>query len=311
MGNQTLTGVKTFAAKPIFTNDVLIKNLSPQIQLQRSGSITSAPMLGIEHNFDVSSFFWADSLGEIRLPFMEVARKSESSSLPGKINFYSNLNTLIGTLDSAGAANTSTTILTKSKADSLYVSNTDTQDNQFDIPFLVPPSGEYLMTISGAGGISASTLAGAANRFDLYPYIPRANVAINQLVVNCTTAVTDSLGQIVVYNSDTNGRPDTLLLETPNLSFSTTGAKFVDVSLSLQQGKTYWFGIRHSSNPTLSAWASTATPDINGGTTISITGRKILRRTLDFFAFGAPTTWGFVSSEINSAVATAIWMRRA
>lgn len=180
---------------------------------------------------------------------------------------------------------------------------------QSDVPFLVPPSGEYIPTNSGLGGTSAGTLAGAANRVDIYPYVPGADITIDRLLVNCTTAVASSQIKIVIYGSDSNGRPDALLYETAALSTATTGQKFEDISpLSLLKGRTYWFGIRHSSTATLSSWAVAATPDINGGTAISTSARKILRRTLTF-ATAATDPWGFVSSEISSAAATAIWMR--
>lgn len=183
-------------------------------------------------------------------------------------------------------------------------------DAQMDVPFLVPPTNDYVLTTNGAGGAAASTLAGAANRFEIYPYLPRADLTLNQVVVNCTTAVASAQGKVVVYSSDALGRPDALLLESGVLDLGTTGAKVATVSLSLQQGLTYWVGIRHSATATLSAWATTATPDINGGTAISTSARKTLRRTLTF-ATAAPSAWGFLSSEINPGPATAIWLRMA
>lgn len=179
-----------------------------------------------------------------------------------------------------------------------------------NVPFLLPPVGEYLLTTTGPGGAAAATLAGAANRFEIYQYLPRADVTIDQLAVNCTTAVAAALGKIVVYASDANGQPDALILETGTLDFATTGPKTAPVTLNLLQYQTYWLGIRHSSTATLSAWATTAIPDINGGTAISTSARKTLRRTLTF-ATPAPDPWGFVSSEINPGPATAVFLRRA
>lgn len=182
--------------------------------------------------------------------------------------------------------------------------------NQLDVPFILPPVGEYMLTTNGAGGAAAATLAGAANRIDLFPYVPRADFSINQLVVNCTTAVAAAQGKLLIYSSDSDQKADALLYESGILDFSTTGQKPATPSLSLKKGETYWFGIRHSSTATLSAWATAATPDINGGTAISTSARKVLRRTLAF-GTAAPGTWGHVSSEINPGPATAIWMRRA
>jgi hypothetical protein len=97
--------------------------------------------------------------------------------------------------------------------------------------------------------------------------------------------------------------------ETGDLGSSTIGAKFATVSLTLRRGTVYWIGIRHNSTATLSAWAATATPDINGGAIVP-KARKVLRRTLTF-ASAAPASWAFVSSEINAGPATAVWLRAA
>jgi hypothetical protein len=165
-----------------------------------------------------------------------------------------------------------------------------------DIPWLSPVAGDFLLTTTGAGGAAPGTLAGVANQFDLFPFSPRADVTL------------DRLG-IAVYSSDANGRPDQRLTETGDLDCSTTGTKLATVSLTLRRGTVYWIGVRHSSTATLSAWAATATPDINGGA-IATTARKVLRRTLAY-ASAAPASWAFVSSEINAGPATAVWLRAA
>jgi hypothetical protein len=115
------------------------------------------------------------------------------------------------------------------------------------------------------------------------------------------------LGKIVVYDSDANGRPNALVVETADLDFSTVGVKTATVSITLRQGRTYWLGIRHSSTATLAAWLGTATPDINGGAPVT-TARKVVRRTLAY-ATAATSTWGWSAAEINAAQATAIWLK--
>ena len=91
--------------------------------------------------------------------------------------------------------------------------------------------------------------------------------------------------------------------------FSAIGVKAATAALTLRSGITYWLGIRHSSTATLSAWASTATPDLNGGAPVT-TARKVLRRTLAY-ATAAPGTWGYLASETTAGPGTAIWMRAA
>ncbi|NEY92116.1 DUF2793 domain-containing protein [Tabrizicola oligotrophica] len=182
-------------------------------------------------------------------------------------------------------------------------------DQQADLPCLVPPVGEYVITTMGSGG-ATTVLTGAANRLDLFPYVSSTDLTVDALGVNCTTAVASALCKLVVYEALANGQPGSLLLETATADLSTTGNKVLTASLTLLRGRTYWLGVRHSSTAVLSAWALQATPDINGGTTMVTTARKTLRRTVTF-ATAAPASWGFVNSEINAAVATAIWLRMA
>lgn len=183
-------------------------------------------------------------------------------------------------------------------------------DGQGSIPFNTPPAGELILTTTGAGGTTLTTLAGAAGRIDLYPFLPRAPLSIDRLLVNCTTAVAGALARIVIYSADAQGRPDALLLETDDIDLSTAGAKLAPVVLHLDQGRTIWLGLRHSATATLSAWALSATPDLNGGTAPATTARKVLRRSVAW-ANPAPAVWGWSASEIGSSPATAIWLRAA
>ncbi|EEW24417.1 DUF2793 domain-containing protein [Rhodobacter ferrooxidans] len=182
-------------------------------------------------------------------------------------------------------------------------------DSQQNVPWLTPAAGEYVLTTSGAGGTTTSTLAGAAGRIDLFPFIPRADITVNQAAVYVTTLIASALGKVVIYGADANGRPGSLIQETADMDFSTTGVKSATIAQTLRQGRTYWIGIRHSSTATLSAWPLTATPDLNGGVPVT-SARKVLRRTLTY-ATAAPASWGFVASEISAAAATAIWLRMA
>ena len=173
--------------------------------------------------------------------------------------------------------------------------------------WLVPVAGDYLLTTSNGGG-ATTTLLGAAGRVDLFPFVPRGDGVIDRLTVNCTTAVAAALGKLVVYASDALGRPAGLIVETADLDFGTTGVKAATVSLNLLEAKCYWLGIRHSSTATLSAWQLYATPDLNGGNTPVTTARKVFRRTLAY-GTAAPASWGYASVELNSANATAVWLR--
>jgi hypothetical protein len=175
------------------------------------------------------------------------------------------------------------------------------------VPFLVPASGEHVMT-SSMGAVTG-TQTGAAGRIRLFPWAPGADLAVDQMAINVTTEVAGALGKIAVYSADANGRPDQLILETGDLDLGTLGVRSIAAALTLRAGRTYWFGLRHSSTATVSVWSTSGTADINGGTPAT-TARKTLQRTIAY-ATAAPTTWGFDPSEINASVATAIWLRMA
>ena len=164
-----------------------------------------------------------------------------------------------------------------------------------------------MLTTTGSGGGATGTLAGVADRIDLFPFTARDDTPITGLALNVTTLVASALGKIVIYDEDANGRPNNLLLETGTIDLGTAGVRPIAASLTLRRGKTYWLGVRHSSTATLSTWPATATPDINGGAPTT-TQRRIARRTLTF-ATGAGSTWGWLSSEITNAAATAIWLK--
>ncbi|WP_444452047.1 hypothetical protein ACTTAI_13395 [Rhodobacter capsulatus] len=180
-------------------------------------------------------------------------------------------------------------------------------DGQAAIPMLVPPTGEYVQTTVGCGGDALSTAAGAVNRIDLYPYIPRADMTIVALAVNCTTAVASALGKFVIYDSDALGRPTTLLSESATVDLSTTGVKEAALSINLRAGHTYWLGFRHSSTASISTWPTAATPDINGGAPTTA-ARKSLRRSRTF-ATAAAANWVFTSADIYPNPAPAIWAK--
>ncbi len=179
-------------------------------------------------------------------------------------------------------------------------------DSQQNIGWLTPVSGDYMLTSMGAGG-TTGTVAGVAGRIDMFPFTARADNAVTGLAVNVTTLLAAALGKIAVYDSDANVRPNSLIVETADLDFSTVGVKTATVAITLRQGKTYWFAVRHSSTATLSSWAGGATPDINGGAP-STSARKTVRRTLAY-ATGATATWGWLASEINAATPVAVWLK--
>jgi len=101
-------------------------------------------------------------------------------------------------------------------------------------------------------GAVTGTQTGAAGRIRLFPFAPAPDLTVDQLAINVTMEMAGALGKIAVYGSDANGRPDQLILETGDLDLGTLGVRTIAASLTLRAGRTYWFGLRHSSTATVS-----------------------------------------------------------
>jgi len=177
-----------------------------------------------------------------------------------------------------------------------------------EVPSLVPDAGRYF-TANTTPGTTTTTLAGAADRINIYPFIPKFDFTADQLGINVTTAAASSNAKIVVYDSDIDGRPDQRITETGNLDCSSTGAKTATVSIAFKKGKQYWLGVRTSSTQTISAFQPYTSPNLDMAA-IATTQTKTLQRTLAF-ATAAPAAWAYVASEAATTSAPAIWLRVA
>ncbi|AKU43263.1 hypothetical protein RCRHEA_19 [Rhodobacter phage RcRhea] len=176
------------------------------------------------------------------------------------------------------------------------------------VPFTTPNSGQFIRTDSGVG-TTTTTVAGAATRTEIYPWVARGDVVINGLGLNVTTAVAGALAKIVVYAVDANGRPAGRLTETGDLDLSTVGAKVATVSLTLHEGLTYFFGVRHSSTATISAWQPYTTPNLPADSLV-VQAMGVYRRNIAW-ANAAPVTWGWNPAEAAAGNCPAIWLQIA
>jgi hypothetical protein len=91
----------------------------------------------------------------------------------------------------------------------------------------------------------------------------RRDVTISEIRTHVTTASAGNL-KFIIYDSDSNGLPNSVLLESAAVDTSTTGGKdaVLTPNFLFEQGKIYWFG----------AWGNTAAlvRTINRGGTQSI-----------------------------------------
>jgi hypothetical protein len=79
------------------------------------------------------------------------------------------------------------------------------------------------------------------NTIRLNPFIPANSLTVSNLQININTAFVGALARILIY-SDSNGVPDSKLLESTSIDVSTTGVKTYTASFTFTAGTTYWLG---------------------------------------------------------------------
>jgi hypothetical protein len=177
--------------------------------------------------------------------------------------------------------------------------------------FGAPVAGSYWEN----GMLSASahtTLAGAANRIELAPVIFPRNFTVDRIAARCTTGVAAAEVKLLVYASDADGYPGTLIHETATMSAATTNTtQEATLAFTFLAGVMYWVGIRHSSTATMRAVALASTPSLGLSGVDAATHFTVLRRTLTY-ATAAPSPWAFVAGDRVASIApTAIRFRAA
>jgi hypothetical protein len=171
-----------------------------------------------------------------------------------------------------------------------------------------PPAGHFINAALTA--LAPSTIIGAANRSDLYPWVCPSDMSIDQIGVEVSTASAGGLSKVVIYSASTAGVPDAKLFESVNLDLGTTGYKFETVARDFVKGTVYWLGVRSSSTATYRGLAVGAMMPLGSAAGAATNQNTLIRRTITF-ANDAPASWNFVASELASAIAPIIRMRVA
>lgn len=158
-------------------------------------------------------------------------------------------------------------------------------------------------------GTASTTLASAANRINLVPFYTSQTLAIDQLGVAISTAAAGA-ARAVIYDSDSNGWPDSLLLTVDQSDTGTTGWKGASCTFTFDSGRQYWLGIHTAAAPTYRAInvSSAVNLGLNGNAGTSY--YSMLRRTVTY-ASGAPSTWTFTSTDLVTGNPPSIRFRAA
>jgi len=91
-----------------------------------------------------------------------------------------------------------------------------------------------------------ATFSLPTNQLQFFPFIPANNVTINQIVFEVSTASTGGTATVTIY-SDLNGKPDSRIYQSSNISTTTTGYKTITTTETFTAGTTYWIGFCSSS----------------------------------------------------------------
>lgn len=167
-----------------------------------------------------------------------------------------------------------------------------------------------LFVANSANATALGTQAQVANRNVIAPFVPAYNMTIDQLGVSVSTLLAGANAKCVIYSSDSNGRPTTILRETGNITAAAAATVMVSITpLVLSAGATYWIGVRASGTFTLRTLAAGSLPAL----TYSNAATPVASQTLiltETFA-NAAANWTYASSQHSTALMPLVLMRVA
>ncbi len=173
---------------------------------------------------------------------------------------------------------------------------------------MVPAAGLFIA--NSANATALGTQAQVANRTVIAPFVPAYATTIDQLGISISTLLAASNCKVVIYASDANGRPTTILRETANIDCTTTGTKFAAItSLALTAGATYWLGVRSSSTQTLRTIPAGGLPALTYSNAATPSAAQTLILTETFA--NAAANWTYASSQHSTVLMPLVLMRVA
>ena len=96
------------------------------------------------------------------------------------------------------------------------------------------------------------------------PFVALENATINNLEIQCTTAVASSTVQLGLYSSDANNDLSGAIFISGAISCATTGAKIAPCSIAIQKGKVYWLSSLTTGTPSFNRSYSDSLQAIKG-----------------------------------------------
>lgn len=133
------------------------------------------------------------------------------------------------------------------------------------VPFLIAEPGKYSTSLRTAG---SGTLTTTTNTMYICPVALPEEIVLSSLGIRVSTAAASTAVRLVIYASDATNRPyGSPLWESAEILTTSTGVKSVSTNLTLKAGIIYWFCIRTSGAPVLTAAsAANSVPIYSNGT---------------------------------------------
>jgi hypothetical protein len=175
-----------------------------------------------------------------------------------------------------------------------------------------PGSGAHVSfpLVSTSGG----SYSGVNNRVCLIPFIAPFTFTSDRILCYCGTGVASAAAKILVYASDSNGRPTTKLLETANLDCSTQGEKNEAYSQQFVKGTLYYLGLWTTGTASFTAVTNANCMDLSHTFSAGISITKVFRRTKSYSASAnqadSPWAWNGAEASAESNIPV-IWLRIA
>jgi hypothetical protein len=161
------------------------------------------------------------------------------------------------------------------------------------------------------GGVTLSTLAQTANRIVGTPKSFPRDTQVDQLGVSVSTAVAGALFRVQIYDTDADGRPTTLLVESADISGATAATVFATLgaTFTFLAGKTYFIAVHSSANATLRTISTTGVVGFSWSNAATPAQYIALVRTA---TFGSAGNWpAFANSQAQNVAMPLVLMRCA
>jgi hypothetical protein len=123
---------------------------------------------------------------------------------------------------------------------------------------LIPlQSGDWTSNLIGVALTGGGNISNYQGRIICYPYKPNQTFTISSINVSVTSAYTAGTTIRLAIYSDLNGKPNSLLMNTTDLT-TTLGVKTYNTTFTFTQGVTYWLAYQSSNANNTGALSSVA-----------------------------------------------------